>query len=102
MSVNDTVVDEKYEELRASHNPKVVDTYVTVKANAFAVGKQVRDIFWPASLFVLSMKHGNPNNKADKLDSKAIREGDILHVRYTTYNEQQTNEELEAIVGIQE
>ena len=48
MSVNDTVVDEKYEELRASHNPKVVDTYVTVKANAFAVGKQVRDIFWPA------------------------------------------------------
>ena len=36
-----------------------------------------------------------------KHGEKAIREGDLLHVRYSTYDEDQTREELMAIVGEQ-
>jgi len=99
-SINDIVVDERLEELAAEKKPKVIDTYVTVQKDSFAVGKEIRDIFWPPSLFVLSLKHAETDSVAGgKYTSKAIREGDILHVRYTTYNEQHTAEELEAIIG---
>lgn len=103
MSINDTVVDDKLEELKEGHTPKVIDTYVTVKKNSFAVEKHVRDIFWPPSLFVLSVKHQEPISPANvKHTGKAICEGDVLHVRYTTFDEERTMAELEAIVGVQE
>ena len=79
-----------------------IDTFVTVQKGAFAIGKQIRDIFWPSNLFVLSIKHDDTKTAAvDKHGEKAIREGDLLHVRYSTYDEVQTREELMAIVGEQ-
>ena len=81
----------------------VIDTFVIVKKNACAIGKQVRDIFWPANLFILSIKHDESRKaEVDEHGGKAIHEGDILHVRYSTYNEEETKEELMAIVGIQD
>ena len=56
-SINDTVVEDRVEELNDGKDARVIDTYVRVSENAFAVGKQIRDIFWPANLFVLSVKH---------------------------------------------
>ncbi len=101
-SINDTVVDSLVEELREGKTVKVFDTFVTVQKGAFAVGKQIRDIFWPANLFVLSLQHDEKRGaEVDEHGGKAIREGDVLHVRYSTYDESQTKEELIAIVGEQ-
>jgi len=102
-SINDTVLENRVEEFNEGKSIKVYDTYVTVKKDAFAVGKQVRDIFWPANLFVLSVKHDESRKaEIDEHGGKAIREGDILHVRYSTFDEEETRDELMAIVGIQD
>ena len=102
-SINDTVVENRVEELNEGMESKVIDTYIVVKKGAFAIGKQVRDIFWPANLFVLSVKHDETKRaEVDEHGGKAIREGDLLHVRYSTYAEAETRKELMAIVGEQD
>lgn len=103
-SVNDSVVENRVKDLNKDRTTKVIDTFVTVQKDSFAIGKQIRDIFWPANLFVLSLqrKEQSGNAQVDEHGGKAIREGDILHVRYSTYDEAQTKEELTAIVGEQD
>lgn len=102
-SINDTVLEHRVEKMRDGRSPVVHDTYVTVKRGAFAIGKQIRDIFWPANLFVLSVRHpADHDAEMDRHGSKELREGDILNVRYSTYHPEQTKEELYAIVGEQE
>lgn len=102
-SINDSVVDNRVKEMNRGRTVKVIDTFVTVKEDSFAIGKQIRDIFWPANLFVLSLKHDETHGaEVDEHGGKAIREGDVLHVRYSTYDEPQTKRELTAIVGDQE
>lgn len=101
-SINENALEHKTEQLNASKTAEVIDTFVTVQADAFAIGKQIRDIFWPANLFVLSVRH-DPDRGAqvDEHGEKIIHEGDILHVRYSTFDESQTKAELTAIVGDQ-
>ncbi len=102
-SINDSVLDNNIKYLNRGKEMTVIDTFVTVKAGTFAVGKQIRDIFWPANLFVLSVKRSEKQDaQVDEHGGKAIREGDTLHVRYSTYDEEQTRRELVAIVGEQE
>ena len=101
-SINDSVLDTRAEEQNEGKTPKVIDTFVVVQRGAFAIGKQIRDIFWPNNLFVLSLKHDETKSaELDEHGGKAIREGDTLHVRYSTYDEESTTEELLAIVGEQ-
>ena len=69
-----------------------------MKKNSFADGKIIRDIFWPAGTFIISVErhevtHGH--------GAHSLGEGDTLCVRYSTYDETQTMEELESIVGEQ-
>lgn len=101
-SINEKVLKVRMSELNKGKTPKVIDTFVTVQPKAFAIGKQIRDIFWPANLFVLSVKH-DPKRAAemDEHGEKVLREGDVLHVRYATVNERQARDELLAIVGDQ-
>ncbi len=102
-SINDTVLYRKIDEMHEGKTSVYVDEYVTVQKGAFAIGKQTRDIFWPSNLFVLSIKHPEAHkHEVDGHGGKEIIEGDILHIRYSTYNEEQTNEELFAIVGAQD
>ena len=100
-SISDTVIElsEDFEE--SGKKQKTVDTFVTVQKGAFAVGKQIRDIFWPRNLFVLSLQHAHSSAKVDQHGGKEILEGDILHIRYSTTEEKDTKEELFAIVGEQ-
>ena len=101
-SINDTVIDIRVEEQNEGKTSSVIDTFVVVQENAFAIGKQIRDIFWPTNLFVLSLQH-DPSKVAevDEHGGKEIREGDILHVRFSTFDEEATEDELMAIVGEQ-
>lgn len=101
-SINDCILEKRVEEIDEVSPVRVFDTFVTVKENSFAVGKQIRDIFWPSNLFVLSIKHPSSDAEVDERGGKDIREGDVLHVRYSTHDERQTKEELEAIVGEQD
>lgn len=102
-SINDVVLDNRIEELNEHRASKVIDTYVTVQHGAFAIGKQIRDIFWPANLFVLSVRHAERKRAmVDEHGSKSLHEGDVLHVRYSTHDVAASREELVAIVGEQE
>ncbi len=101
-SINDSVIERRVHEINGVREAKVVDTFVTIKKNTFAVGKQIRDIFWPSNLLVLSVKKDEKReNEVDQYGGKALIDGDVLHIRYTTYDEAQTVSELYAIVGEQ-
>ncbi len=103
-SINEVVVENRVEEIHEAQ-PKsvVIDTYVTVQPRTFAVGKQIRDIFWPSNLFVLSLKRDPTKGaRVNEHGDKTIHAGDVLHVRYSCYDEAETRQELFAIVGEQE
>ena len=102
-SINDVVLENRMETMHEEKTCKVIDTYVTVQADAFAAGKHIRDIFWPANLLVLSVQHARSQDSlVDEQGGRALCAGDVLHVRYTTYHDEQSREELLAIVGEQE
>ena len=101
-SINDLVLKSRLDELYDGKVHKVEEAYVTVEVGSFAVGKQIRDILWPANLFVLSVAHGpRAEAQVDEHGGSVLREGDVLHVRYLTYDEEQTLEDIYAIVGEQ-
>jgi hypothetical protein len=102
-SINESVIDNRIADLNNTKTLKVYDTFVTVKKGSFAVGKQMRDILWPANLFILSLQRNETvNAEVDEHGGKAIKVGDILHVRYSTYDEPATKKEIVSIVGEQD
>ncbi len=102
-SINDTVIENRIHEINGVRQSKSVDTFVTVKKKSFAVGKQIRDIFWPSNLLVLAVKKDEKReDEVDQYGGKALLDGDTLHIRYITYDEVQTLNELYAIVGEQD
>lgn len=101
-SINEIVLENRLETMREGKESVTVEKNVTVGAKTFAVGKLVRDIFWPANLFVLSVKRTGANRaEMDERGDKTLREGDILRVRYESYDPDETERELLAIVGEQ-
>lgn len=98
-SINDRVLENILEDLKEGRSPTTIERHVTVGKNTFAEGMHVRDIFWPSGLFVLSHKHTLPADQRNKRAINAIHEGDVLHVRCTTFDVERTEEELKAILG---
>ncbi|MBO5286481.1 MAG: chloride channel protein [Clostridia bacterium] len=102
-SINESVIDNRIADLNQTKTLKVYDTFVTVQKGSFAVGKQMRDILWPANLFILSLQRKEvANAEVDEHGAKAVKVGDVLHVRYSTYDEPATKRELISIVGDQD
>ena len=100
-SINDVLLELRLKEMNKNKEQKTIDTKITVKENSFAVGKQIRDIFWPSNLFVLSLRRKGQGAEVDEHGGKELMAGDVLHIRYSTVNEDETKEELFAIVGEQ-
>ncbi len=101
-SINDTVLEKRIDKISEEAPTQLIDIYVIVQKDAFAIGKQVRDIFWPANTFVLSHRHSPDRTvEVDEYGGRSISAGDILHVRFATHNQNQTLYELAAIVGEQ-
>ena len=98
-SINDRVQENLAAEINADKAPRFLEGYITVGENAFAEGMHVRDIFWPSGTFILSHKRTLPEDQREKRAVKAIHAGDVLHVRCTTFDVEQTKEELVAILG---
>ncbi len=102
-SINDSVLESRVEAQNADKEHMVIDTFVTVKSGSFAIGKQIRDILWPANLFVLSFVHRERSDaEVDEHGGKELRESDVLHIRYLTYDEPASREAIISIVGEQD
>ena len=102
-SINDSAMEARVEEQNESRVPIVNNITVMVMSGAFAVGKQIRDIFWPANMFVLSVqKSKTRNTEVDEHGGKELSVGDELNIQYSTFDERITLYELEGIVGKQE
>ena len=100
-STSDTIIELREDFEENIHEHKIIEKDVVVQGGSFAVGKQIRDIFWPRNLFVLSIKHPQATATVDEHGGKEIGAGDVIHIRYSTADELQTESELEAIVGDQ-
>ncbi len=92
----DTVVEIKEHAIHKGKKPHIIEVPLTVYENSFVVGKELRDILWPASCAVLSIYRTSENKH--KLP---IAVGDVITVRYKTYDSVATAEEFEILVGDQ-
>jgi len=89
-SINDLALKRKEKTLppRALVTQEIT---LTVEKNSFAVGKEVRDIFWPHGVFVLSAKHLNDA-------CPLLEEGDRLSILMKTSRPEETRALLSAIL----
>ncbi len=94
-SFNDTVIESKVAADRAGKTPQVVETHLSVRPGAFVIGKEVRDILWPPACVILSVQHAHDRH----LHGEGMAEGDILHVRYQTYDPAHTARLLSDLIG---
>ena len=101
--INDGIVNNIVKSQEETHTRKIIDTHVTIKKGSFAEYKHSRDILWPSNFFVLSIIPSKSRYaQIDQLGEKVFHEGDVLHIRYATFDEAHTKEELMAIVGEQQ
>lgn len=98
-SITDYVSEMRAVNTRRGKQSYTEITTVTVKKDAFAVGKEVRDILWPEGVFVLSVTHPDSGESSEAHGGKSIAAGDILQVRYVTFDKVKTQMALEEIVG---
>lgn len=101
-SINETVMENRLHS-EQSQERVTIDTCVTVAENSFAVGKQVRDVFWPNNLIVLGVRKCESDpDIADAFGENSMLPGDVLHVRCQTSDPERTMTELYSIVGTQQ
>ncbi len=101
--INDSIVDNIIKSQETTHERKIIDTHITVKKGSFAEYRHARDILWPANFFLLSIIPSESRYaQIDQQGAKTFHEGDVLHIRYATFDEPHTKAELTAIVGEQD
>lgn len=92
----DTVIESKVRSIKKGKTAIIVDVPLTVNKNAFIIGKELRDILWPNSCFVVSI-----DRQPEHRGKHEILEGDVITVHYKTYNPSVTAEELKILMGEQ-
>ncbi len=98
-SLHDMVIAQKVETFNHGKTATVVDASVTVMPGSFAVGKEPRDILWPPTCMVLSVK--KPYNAHSSHEVGIIGAGDSLRIHYQTFDAKTTFDVIESIVGVQ-
>lgn len=100
VSINDIALDQRLEYENAGRKIIFQEKMITVQPNSFAIGKMVRDIFWPADCQILSIIC-NKKSTATKDGDKHIKEGDVLQVRYRKFADDldETEDILKSILG---
>ena len=102
-SINERVLEQKLKSIYADRTSRVYNEFVTVQANSFVDGKHTRDVLWPANLYILSVLNGSKvRAEAGQIDETVLYAGDVLHVRYSTFDEKETKAQLVAMVGEQQ
>ena len=101
--INDGIINNIVKAQEETHERKVIDTHVTVKKGSFAEYMHAKDILWPSNFFLLSIIPSESRYaQIDQQGDKLFHEGDLLHIRYATFDEKQTEIELTSIVGEQD
>lgn len=89
-SVGECVLERRKELLHEGKTLTEEETEFTVEEDAFAVGKEVRDIFWPDGVRVLSVKKAGAGH--------LLATGDQLLLRISTYDRDLALNELAHIL----
>jgi hypothetical protein len=92
----DTVIESKMHQITDGKKPTTVQVPLTVKRKSFAAGKEMHDILFPNACAVVSIERASKNDHKSYIDS-----GDVITVRYQTYDPAATAAELEELVGAQ-
>lgn len=95
ISFNDLISEQKIHETHKDKELITVNATFEVKDKAFVIGKEIRDILWPPYCAVISVKKY-------VIGSSIICKGDILQIRYQTYDPKETYEIMEALLGKQD
>ena len=96
MDFTDTVIESKLRSTKKGKTATIVDVSLTITKNAFAIGKEMRDILLPHACFVVSVER-TPEHKG----KHELLEGDVISFHYKTYNPSATADELTVIMGEQ-
>ena len=95
MDFTDTVIESKLRSTKKGKTATIVDVSLTITKNAFAIGKEMRDILLPHACFVVSVER-TPEHKG----KHELLEGDVISFHYKTYNPSATAEELTKMVEL--
>ena len=98
-SINEIAMEREIHNERLGQTRHVVDVTMEAMPGCFAIGKAPRDILWPPSCSVLSVKQENDKHF---YTGGAIEDGDVLRLNFTTYDPERTARDLCAILGEQE
>nr|MBQ5811738.1 chloride channel protein [Clostridia bacterium] len=101
-SITESVLENRIHSMHKRKKPQVYEAFVTVCDGTFAVGKQARDVLWPSNMIILSVKHSDEKRaNATELGEKILFADDVLHIRLSTYNINETYRELSSLIGEQ-
>ena len=89
----DAVIEAKEHALNKGKTPNVVVTSLTVKEDSFILGKALRDILWPHDCVVVSVERAQASSCEEMLL------GDVITLRYKTFDPDATEKELSSLVG---
>lgn len=95
-SFTDEIIETKVEARNFGRRVCTVDVDLTVKEDAFVVGKEIRDVLWPPSCVVVSV-----SRSPEARTHGGLHVGDVLHLHYRTAHPEYTREKLENLVGKQ-
>ncbi len=86
-SVGESVLERKKHRLQKYKEFVQEEFSLTVEEGAFAVGKQVRELFFPSGTYVLFVNQNAAN-------SKLLEAGDVLRISLGSYNPEEAKKEL--------
>ena len=95
--LTDKIIEAKLHKITGGKEAFSVESTLTVKKDAFVIGKDMRDILWPNSCVVVA--YNRINHTATH---SFIYEGDMITVRYQTHDVVATKNELNDLVGEQD
>ena len=96
----DVLLERMIHKQNKDKEPVILRIVYTVREGAFAVGKSVRDVLWPANTKVSEISAGDVARMDDDGERK-MHVGDVLTLITQTYDEQATRAELQEILGKQ-
>lgn len=98
----DVLLERMLEQQNQGKTHQIVELTYTVKEAAFAVGKSIRDVLWPANTKVTHVEKPDSVKSMDDDGEKKIHVGDTLTLITQTYDLDATKRELDDILGKQD
>lgn len=95
VAFTELISEQKIHETHKDKELITVNASFEVKEGAFVIGKEIRDILWPPYCAVISVKKC-------VIGSSILNKGDVLQIRYQTYDPEDTFEIMESLLGKQD